>query len=205
MFYFTRTPSILSKIMPSAMWSVPGSHRGLYLTFDDGPSPEITDWVLDRLAEYHAEATFFCLGKNLEAHPGIASRTMNCGHTIGNHTFGHLNGWKTGTDDYIKDVDRCNALLSSLLFRPPYGRISSSQYRLLKDQYRIVMWSLLSADFDANISKERCLQNVIRNARSGDIIVFHDSVRAWPRLEYVLPRALENLAEKGFHFKKLTS
>ena len=205
-----KTSRIIKKIFSKYIWDVPNKEHKIYLTFDDGPTPEITDWTLNQLNQYNAKATFFCIGDNIKKHPEIFQRVVENNHAIGNHTFNHLNGWKTSNDVYIKNVESCavelnhNCQLSTVncqLFRPPYGKIKLSQSRKLRKLgYKIIMWDVLSEDYDTTVSKEKCLQNVLENIESGSIIVFHDSVKAFPNLEYTLPKVLKIGSEKGFVF-----
>jgi peptidoglycan-N-acetylglucosamine deacetylase len=174
----------------------------LFLTFDDGPVPEITPWVLDCLKEYNAKATFFCVGENVTRHPDIFGRILSEGHSVGNHTYNHLNGWKTSLPDYIENIQRC-VEIDSDLFRPPYGRMTLPQYRLLSQSYRIIMWDVLSTDFDLRISGSTCYRRVIQNAGKGSVIVFHDSIKAAERLCYCLPKVLEYYRDKGYSFKRI--
>ena len=191
------------------IWDIPNNENSVYLTFDDGPTPEITQWTLLQLKKYNAKATFFCIGNNVEKHPEIFNSVIQQGHAIGNHTFNHLNGWKTETETYIKNAKQCEIRISnqqseinnlkSKLFRPPYGKIKSNQAKKLKELgYKIIMWDVLSTDFDASITPEKCLDNVISNVQSGSIIVFHDSIKGFKNLEYVLPKTLDFLKQKGF-------
>ncbi|NDP27484.1 MAG: polysaccharide deacetylase family protein [Flavobacterium sp.] len=209
-FYWIKTNAFVKKLFRYYVWDVPNTENKIYLTFDDGPTPEITEWVLKELQKYNAKATFFCIGNNIEKHPQIFGKVTAKGHSIGNHTFNHLNGWKSSNDEYLENSKRCEAEMVHLkseichLFRPPYGKIKASQAkRLHQHGYKIIMWDVLSADFDHTISKEKCLENVIQNVKSGSIIVFHDSVKAFPHLEYTLPRALKYWNEKKFVFEKL--
>lgn len=196
-------PSFVPHLYPERIWAFSRTSNSVYLTFDDGPIPEVTPWVLDELKKHKAKATFFCIGENVAKHPEILKRIIAEGHTVGNHTYNHLNGWKTDTSKYIEDVLKCEKSLntnsgldayqgSKLLFRPPYGRIKSSQAKLLQNKgYKIVMWDIISYDFDASISEEECLQNVLGKIRPGSIVVFHDSLKAEKNLRYVLPKVLE--------------
>ncbi len=178
----------------------------MFLTFDDGPTPEITEWVLEQLAEYDAKATFFLIGENVERHPAIYQKILAGNHSVGNHTFHHKNGWKTADRDYLKDVEKCDALLQSKWFRPPYGRIRQSQIQNLKLLgYKIMMWDVLSGDFDVSQSAERTFMNVKKNVRADSIVVFHDSKKAWPNLREALPRTLEFLESEGYIFKKIAA
>ena len=213
-FYWIKTNRFIKKIFSKYIWDIHNSENKIYLSFDDGPTPEITEWVLEELKKYNAKATFFCIGNNIEKHPEIFAKVANEGHSIGNHTFNHLNGWKTSTKEYLENVNLCESSslnlkstilnLQSKLFRPPYGKIKLSQSKKLGQlSYKIIMWDVLSADFDTSISKEKCLDNVIKNTKSGSIIVFHDSVKAFPNLEYSLPKALKYWASKGFIFERM--
>lgn len=184
--------------------------RSVHLTFDDGPVPDITPWVLDQLALHNAKATFFCIGKNAKANALILNRIQDEGHAIGNHTYDHLRGSTTPTETYVENVVRTEDVLDlsahpgkTMLFRPPYGRITNEQVRALKDRYRIIMWDVLSGDFDIRLSGEQCLKNVIDHVRPGSIVVFHDSVKAEDRLRYALPRTLEYLKNEGYAMKAL--
>jgi peptidoglycan/xylan/chitin deacetylase (PgdA/CDA1 family) len=208
MKYFVKTPWWLKKIYSSYTWSIPTKEKIIYLTFDDGPHPEITPFVLKELKNYNARATFFCIGKNVLAHPGIYKQILDEGHGVGNHTQNHLNGWKTSNDAYMKDIAEAANYIDSNLFRPPYGRITSFQAKHLGDAMRgtkakVIMWDVLSADFDARITKERCLQFVILRALPGSIVVFHDSEKAFEKLHYALPKVLHHFSEKGFKFLSL--
>jgi peptidoglycan/xylan/chitin deacetylase (PgdA/CDA1 family) len=183
---------------------MPRDGKKIYLTFDDGPHPEITPYVLNQLKEYDARATFFCIGKNVEAHPALYARILQEGHSVGNHTYSHINGWKTGGREYAADIARARTLIKSPLFRPPYGRIKRSQLKFLKQEgYRPVMWNILSGDFDKRLGPEDCKRNVIGSAETGAVIVFHDSEKAWPRLEQALPGVLKFFSANGYSFEGL--
>ncbi|RVT78483.1 polysaccharide deacetylase family protein [Flavobacterium sufflavum] len=212
--YWIKTHSIIKKIFSNYVWDIPNNEKKIYLTFDDGPTPEITSWVLNQLEQYNAKATFFCIGKNIAAHSEIFAQIQAKGHSIGNHTNNHLNGWKTSIDDYLENISCCENTINNLsseikdlkskIFRPPYGKIKRVQAKKLRQQgYKIIMWDVLSADFDQNISKEECLNNVVSNTQSGSVIVFHDSVKAFKNLEYVLPKVLKHLADKHFSFEAI--
>ena len=190
-------------MFPHQVWSIATTEPVLYLTFDDGPTAGITDWVLDELKKHNAQATFFLVGQNAEQNPLLVKRMLREGHSVGNHTQRHLNGWLTENKTYLKDVLRCHSVIPGNLFRPPYGRITKTQVRNLKSKFRIIMWDVLSGDFDMDISREKCLNNVIRNAGRGSIVVFHDSKKAMSRLQYALPRVLRFFARKGFRFHAL--
>ncbi|MES2545784.1 MAG: polysaccharide deacetylase family protein [Bacteroidota bacterium] len=207
-FYWVKTTLIIKKIFSDYVWEIPNNEKKIYLTFDDGPTPEITEWVLEQLKEYNAKATFFCIGNNIKNNPTLFNSIIEEEHSIGNHTFNHLNGWKTRKKPYLENSDLCTSTitehhklktLNRKLFRPPYGKIKTSQARELnKSGYKIIMWDVLSADFDQKITPEQCLKNVLQNTTSGSIIVFHDSIKAYPNLKYVLPKALAFFKENGF-------
>ena len=205
-----RTPFFLPLLFPSLIWRIPPIHKEIYLTFDDGPVEGPTDFVLEKLKEVNARATFFCIGENVGKHPDIFRRIIGDGHRVGNHTFNHVNGWKTTTADYVRNVklnhDHLlqNGARVSPFFRPPYGRITPSQIRSLR-QYQIVMWDVLSRDFDKGISPDNCLKNTLKAVRPGSIIVFHDSFKAERNLRFTLPRLLESLSGDGYSFKTLPS
>jgi peptidoglycan/xylan/chitin deacetylase (PgdA/CDA1 family) len=205
MFYTAHIPQWFSKLNSSMVWSIATKQKELYLTFDDGPHETVTPFVLDQLKEFNAKATFFCIGKNVKKHPQIYQRILNEGHATGNHTFNHLNGWKTKNSLYINDIAEASDYIDSKLFRPPYGKISPFVSKILrkKFQYKIIMWNVLSADFDESLSPEKCMQNVLLYTRPGSIIVFHDSTKAWDRMSFALPKILRYFTEKEFSFKQL--
>lgn len=212
---FFKTPQLLKKIYPSLIWdrSEDTTEKELFLTFDDGPVPEITDFVLDTLAGYQARATFFVVGNNVQKHPYVFKKIMADGHRIGNHTFHHLNGWETSNADYYNDVSACQLAMIEAgfnrdedeqeLMRPPYGKIRNAQIRYLKQLYDIVMWDVLSGDFDESFNAEKCLRKSIQYSKPGTIIIFHDSHKAAKNLKYVLPRYIENFAGQGYTFASL--
>ncbi|MBI3882776.1 MAG: polysaccharide deacetylase family protein [Sphingobacteriales bacterium] len=203
MFYFTKAPWFLKIIYMNCIWQMQGNKKALYLSFDDGPHPLITPFVLDELKKYGAKATFFCIGKNVLEHNTIYSRIIAEGHKVGNHTQNHLNGWKTEDEIYLNDIAEAKKCIDSELFRPPYGKITKFQLKQLatpRFQLKSVMWSVLSGDFDIKLSPEKCLRNVLKNTTSGSIIVFHDSEKAFERLEYVLPKVLDHFSAKGYSF-----
>lgn len=178
----------------------------LYLTFDDGPHETATSFALQQLKKFGAKATFFCIGKNIVAHPDIFQQILKDGHAAGNHTFEHLNGWKTAAGAYLGSIHQTEKLTDSPLFRPPYGRMKKQQEQIFlqeNPQHKIVMWSVLSGDFDTKISGEKCWNNILKNAESGAIIVFHDSAKAFERMQYALPKTLQYFSEKGFLFESL--
>lgn len=199
-----KTPILIEKLFPNYHWKVKTDTKELYLTFDDGPTPEITQWTLDILEKYNAKVTFFCIGKNVEKHPEIFQKIINSGHAIGNHTYNHLKGWKTLHRDYIADIEKATKNIKSSLFRPPYGKLTPKQGKtLIANGFNIVMWDVLSMDWDNSISPESCLEKVLTKSSLGSIIVFHDSKKAAKNMQYALPKVLEHFSKKGFSFKKL--
>ena len=210
MKYFVKTPWWLKRFYSSYTWSIPAKEKIIYLTCDDGPHPVATPFVLDELKKYDAKASFFCIGKNVVAEPALYQRILDEGHSTGNHTQHHLNGWKTNDKLYLDDVTEAAAHIDSNLFRPPYGRITSFQAihikkAMKKEDAQIIMWDVISGDFDHNISAQQCLENVVLNAGKGSIIVFHDSEKAFSKLKTCLPGVLEFFCKKGFRFEKLES
>lgn len=204
--YLIKSPLLLKWYYPSLLWNKSRTEKVIYLTFDDGPIPNVTDFVLKTLKVFNAKATFFCIGDNIVKHPEVFERVKNDGHGIGNHTFNHLKGWKTDNETYLQNTLKCQELTQTDLFRPPYGRIKKSQISNLKSQIpglKIVMWDVLSGDFDTKLSPEKCYQNVIKHTENGSIIVFHDSLKAFDRLSYALPKVLAYFSEKGFTFSTL--
>src|SRR5579871_744426 len=204
MFYLVKTPWLLKKIYPSCIWDIVTQEKKFYLTFDDGPHPEATPFVLDELKKYQAKATFFCIGKNVAAYPDIYKRILQEGHRVGNHTHNHLNGWKVNDEKYFDDIEQSKKYIDSNLFRPPYGRIKKFQIACLqKIGFKIIMWDVLSADFDTTISAEQCTLNVLRNTKKGSVMVFHDSEKAFERMRIALPETLNFFAGKGYNFEAL--
>ncbi|HWD87161.1 MAG TPA: polysaccharide deacetylase family protein [Mucilaginibacter sp.] len=201
-----KTPWIVKQLYPKLLWNKPRSGNRIFVTFDDGPIPIVTPFVLNILQKYYAKATFFCIGDNVNKHPDIFEQVKNAGHAIGNHTYNHLKGWVTEDQTYLDNFLKCDEAVHSNLFRPPYGRIRRSQVKLLRKmrpELQIVMWDVLSGDYDASLKPEDCLRNVLKHTRPGSIIVFHDSLKAFDRLEYVLPRAMEEWGRMGYEFGTL--
>ena len=231
--YLVKMPKLVKWLFPQRVWALPNTANTVYLTFDDGPIPEVTPWVLEELKKHQAKATFFCIGDNMRKHPEIFKRILDEGHAVGNHTFNHLNGWKTETSEYIENVMKAEAgsreyevgstkwevrsgkheagrressgdlILdinhSTFLFRPPYGKLTGKQSKLLqKKGYKIIMWDVLSADYDSKVSKKQCLNNVLKHLKPGSIVVFHDSLKAEKNLRYVLPKVLEYINNKNW-------
>jgi len=206
MFYIVKTPGWLKKLYKQCIWSVPVSEKIIYLSFDDGPHPVLTPFVLDELKKYNAKASFFCIGKNVLAYPDIYKRIIDEGHTIGNHSFNHLNGWKTADDIYLDDIAEAQKYIDTRLFRPPYGRINRfqlSQLSLNRFNLKTVMWTVLSGDFDKKLSPENCLENVLLNCEPGSIVVFHDSDKAAIRMKYALTGTLNYFSSIGYRFEKI--
>jgi peptidoglycan/xylan/chitin deacetylase (PgdA/CDA1 family) len=204
--YLVKSPWLLKKLYPQLVWNRNRSRKVIYLTFDDGPIPVVTPFVLHTLRQYNAKATFFCIGDNVQRHPEIYKQLLAEGHAIGNHTFNHLKGWDTPNTLYAENFERADQLLNTTLFRPPYGRIKRSQIALLKaakPNLQIVMWDVLSGDFDVSLKPADCLKGVLKHTESGSIIVFHDSLKAFERLEYALPNALEVWTKEGYCFETL--
>ena len=216
--YFVKTPFLLKKLyLSSLVWNKSRNQKVIFLTFDDGPIPIVTPWVLKILKNFNAKATFFCIGENIAKHPEIFEQLKADGHAVGNHTHNHLKGWLTDDKIYLENFKKCQSLTQTNLFRPPYGRIKFSQIKLLKNQVAnskhqddlqrnqisIIMWDVLSGDFDTKLSPEKCLKNVIKHTQNGSIIVFHDSLKAWDRLEYTLPKALAYWIKQGYTFETL--
>ncbi|MBP3942891.1 polysaccharide deacetylase family protein [Sphingobacteriaceae bacterium WQ 2009] len=199
--YLAKAPFFLKWIYPKCIWNMDRSEKSVYLTFDDGPIPEITPFVLELLATYQIKATFFCVGENIKKNPHLFKQIVNAGHRIGNHTFNHLKGWKTKDESYLENVAACQELTQTNLFRPPYGRATHSQIKALYPDFKIIMWDVLSGDFDLNLSPEKCLQNVIQHTENGSIIVFHENIKSIPRVTYALPKAIESLLAQGYKFK----
>lgn len=208
-------PRFIQRLYPERIWAFSREEKSIYLTFDDGPIPEVTTWVLDELKKYNAKATFFCIGENVQKHPEIFQRILSEGHSVGNHTFNHLNGWKTATSEYIENVDKAEGQMGnnskfkiqdSRLFRPPYGKITSKQAKILQRKgFKIVMWDIISYDYDANTSPDKCFQNVLKNIKPGSVIVFHDSLKAEKNLRFVLPKVLgfsikNNISPQNIHY-----
>jgi len=205
--YLIKTPFWLRAFYPKCTWNIPSNDKVIYLSFDDGPHPEATPFVLAELKKYHAKATFFCIGNNVLKHPNIFESILQEGHRVGNHTYDHLNGWKTTTNEYIENIKDATSLIESNLFRPPYGRITKRQIRALSSiknlPQQIIMWDVLSADFDLKLNGEDCARNVIKNTKPGSIIVFHDSQKAWDRMSVALPMVLAYFSQLGYRFETI--
>ena len=204
------TPWLVKTLLPGFTWQQPGTAKIIYLTFDDGPVPDFTPFVLEELARYQARATFFCVGDNLRKYPGLARQAASAGHTLANHTYHHLKGWKTPAQEYLINIRQCQEELEKIipakknkLFRPPYGKLTPQQFRSLNSEYQIVMWDVLSYDFDNSLSESDCLHQTIKNTKPGSIVVFHDSQKASRNMQYVLPRYLAYFTALGYRFGAL--
>lgn len=202
-----KTPVWIQKLYPDFVWKIPTDHKELFLTFDDGPIPEVTEFVVDELAKYNAQATFFCVGENIQKHLEIAKRVVEAGHALGNHTFNHLKGWQTNNFRYWKNVLACDKQISPLqepllLFRPPYGRIKRSQAAALH-KYKIVMWNRLAWDFEKKLDRESAIRHLTDDAPTGSIFVFHDNVKSYANMREVLPAVLKHYSSNGFIFKAI--
>ncbi len=202
--YLTKTPPFIQNLFPNFVWKIDTEQKELYLTFDDGPIPEVTLPVLDILKQYNAQATFFCVGDNVMKHPDTFRAVLEAGHQVGNHTFNHLNGWSTENIPYFHNVRHCAKLVKSELFRPPYGKLKRRQAQFLQRHYTIVMWDVLSGDFDPRKTAGQCLHNVVQYATAGSIVVFHDSLKSKDKVLEVLPLVLKHFSAQGFSFKALT-
>lgn len=207
--YLHRIPAIVRLLYPEVSWNEDCNDRVLYLTFDDGPTPTVTDFVLDQLDKYRSKATFFCIGKNIDRYPEIFKKILKKGHSFGNHSHKHINGWNSSQESYVNDVKKCEAAIlkiastSKRLFRPPYGKIKLSQVTELKNSYKIVLWNYLIGDFDHNLSAKKCLEKAKKGVKNSDIIVFHDNEKSFESLKFVLPKFLEHFSARGFEFRAL--
>ncbi|CAN5331284.1 polysaccharide deacetylase family protein [soil metagenome] len=204
MLYLTGASLLLKHFYKECIWKITTNENDIFLTFDDGPHPIATPFVLEQLDLYNAKATFFCIGKNVTSEPEIYNSILEKGHAVGNHTDNHLNGWKTDDNIYLNDIAAAKEKIQSNLYRPPYGKITKFQLSLLKGKMKTIMWTRLTGDFDNELSKDNCYLNAIKNPKPGNIIVFHDSEKAYNNLKYALPRTLEFFSEKGYQFKKIS-
>ena len=210
MKFLYKTPFFIPFLFPYFLWSKKTTFKTVYLTFDDGPIPEVTPWILDFLQKYNCKATFFCVGDNITKYPTIFKRIINDGHTIGNHTYNHLKGWNYSNIQYLYNVEKCenaidkHTINKKKLFRPPYGKLKPLQaYKLIKLGYKIVFWDVLSGDYNPNLLPEHCYQNVVSNISDGSIVVFHDNLKAIENVKYTLPKVLEYLKINGYECNKL--
>jgi peptidoglycan-N-acetylglucosamine deacetylase len=196
--YLVKTPKLVQTVFDSFLWKIETETPTVYLTFDDGPIPKLTPWVLDLLDQYDAKATFFCVGDNVKKHPTIYHDILKRGHNVGNHTFNHLNGWKSDHYTYVKNVLKCKQYIDTNIFRPPYGKLKPKQAAYIQKLFKIVMWDVLSGDFDTKITPEQCLDNVLKNIQKNSIIVFHDNIKAEKNLKYTLPLTLDFIKKQGW-------
>ncbi len=205
--YLIKTPFWLRALYPNCTWKIPSKEKVIYISFDDGPHPEATPFVLAALKKFNAKATFFCIGNNVLKHPNVYESILLQGHQVGNHTYDHLNGWKTETPTYIENIKDATNLIESNLFRPPYGRITRKQIKNIKSDSKcpqhIIMWDVLSGDFDLKLTGEDCAKNVIKNTQPGSIIVFHDSQKSWERMSVALPIVLAYFSNLGYRLEAL--
>jgi peptidoglycan-N-acetylglucosamine deacetylase len=203
--YWHKNNFLIKQLYPSFIWNKPTHIKDIYLTFDDGPIPDVTEWVLEQLAVYQAKATFFCVGDNIRKYPLVFEKVKQGGHNIGNHTYHHLNGWKTPAAEYFKNVAACQQVagIPVNLFRPPYGKITRKQAAHIRLTHQIIMWDVLSGDFDQQLPAQICLRKSIQHTEKGTIIIFHDSLKAWKNLKEVLPAYLAHFSNLGYSFQRL--
>lgn len=200
MLYLKKVPKLLQNLFPHIIWRVNGTKKQVFLTFDDGPTPNITPFILNLLNEYQAKATFFCIGEQVKKYPQQFQMIIDGGHAVGNHTFSHPKGWQTNTENYLQDVARCAEVFQSQLFRPPYGQLTPKQYKTLKKQYKIVIWEIMNGDFSAETSSDDCLKTVTKNISAGSVIVLHDKERIAEKIKDYLPKLMEFLSKEGYEF-----
>jgi peptidoglycan/xylan/chitin deacetylase (PgdA/CDA1 family) len=205
--YFYKTPKLLEYIYPEAIWHGDRSKKNIYLTFDDGPVPRVTEYILDLLSDLTVKASFFCVGENVKNHPKIFDRMIQDGHGIGNHTFNHLNGWTTSDREYVENIQMCSDILQHsghqghpLYFRPPYGRIRKNILKKINAAYKIIMWDVLSHDFSSKVSPETCFQKSLQHTKNGSIIVFHDSIKTFEKIKFVISQFILYLRDKNYEF-----
>jgi len=206
-FYLHRYPKFFDRLYPNRVWRKKEKEKVIYLTFDDGPEPQITNWIIDLLGQYDIKATFFCVGENLSRYPEVKSKMLDAGHQLANHTHNHNNGRKTDWDTYRKSIQSCESQIGEIhskkLFRPPYGKLSKAFGKRIAQEYEIIMWTVLSGDFDSKLTQEGVLKNTIRSTKSGSIVVFHDNIKCLEKNQWVLPRYLESMLEQGYKFELL--
>lgn len=200
--FIERPPSLYRKLYKGSFWRLNKEEEKIvYLTFDDGPIPEMTPWVLDLLDKYNIKATFFCVGDNVRKYPEVFQMVKDRGHNVGNHTFHHLQGWKVATSTYLKDVNQANELIQSRLFRPPHGHMRLPQFYFLRKYYKVIMWDVVTRDYSRLKTADEVFENVKKYTRPGSVIVFHDSIKAGDRMKESLPRSIEWLIENGYRFE----
>lgn len=198
-----QVPSFLTGLLPGALWRGPSAERQVFLTFDDGPVPEVTPWVLDLLKRENIPACFFCVGENVQRHPDLYQQILDDGHLTGNHSFNHIQGMKTTDADYFANIDKAARYIDSPFFRPPHGFLRRSQFRQLRQKYQVVMWDVVSRDYLPSLSPEQVVRNVLNFVRPGSVIIFHDSLKARKNLYAALPVVIQALKEKGYSFRSL--
>jgi len=203
MKYIVHPPEMLRSYYKNVTWRIPVDEKKLFITFDDGPIPDITPWALDLLSKYNAKATFFCIGRNVERHPEVFSQILDEGHKVGNHSYSHVRGMFKDHEEYLADIELGQKFIKAQYFRPPHGRIKRNQVEILKNQYTIILWDVLCMDFDTKLTPEKCWKNVVNYTKPGAIVVFHDSVKAEPRMKYALEKTLDHYGDKGFQFDVL--
>lgn len=198
-----RLPGFITSLFRGATWRFDQTKRTVYLTFDDGPIPEVTPWALELLRKENLKATFFCVGENVVKYPEVYQQILNDGHSVGNHTYNHWQGLKKENQEYFRNIEKAGEYIDSDLFRPPHGWLKLSQYRYLKKRFRIVMWDLISCDYDSSLSSQAVLDNIKDFVRPGSVITFHDSIKAWKNLERALPESIGWLKEQGYCFETI--
>lgn len=198
-----RPPQLFRRLYNGAVWRMDRNEKKIYLTFDDGPVPGVTTEALSVLKQHNIRATFFCVGENVQKHPEIFQQIITDGHSVGNHTMHHVDGWKLSWRDYMRDVKECSAVFSSQLFRPPYGHMRRSHFATLSRRCKVIMWDVLTYDFDKSYAPEHCLELALMNSRPGSVVVFHDSEKAKERMLYALPRYIEVMKQSGYTFEAL--
>jgi peptidoglycan/xylan/chitin deacetylase (PgdA/CDA1 family) len=204
MLFKAKMPKILQKIFPSLVWKCLTNEKKVWLTFDDGPNPKVTDYILKVLKKNNIKATFFCVGNKIEKYPDIINKIKQEGHIIGNHSYSHINGFKTSTKKYIKDISKCQELIpNTKIFRPPFGKITPIQISKLKQDFKIIMWDVMAYDFRDSLTKEECLLNVTDNVESGSIIVLHDNLKSFEKIKYILPKIIDKLKDRKFNFSEI--
>ena len=198
-----KPPGILKLLFPSITWHKNRHEKNIYITFDDGPTPASTQWIIDILKKYDAKASFFCLGENAEKHPELIALIKDSGHAIGNHGYAHINGWKTSTQSYLENLEKGNILLQTNLFRPPYGKLKLKQYFKIKAKHQIVMWDYISTDYIQKADLDQAGEKMIKNIQNGSVVVFHDSEKAFSNMKYLLIKTLSHFSSKSYHFLPL--
>ena len=205
MLNLIKSPKIIQLLFADFLWKIDTDEKVIYLTFDDGPHPVITPWIIDLMNKYDAKGTFFLIGDAVSKNPDLYQLYKTNGHQVGNHTFTHIKGWQSRKKNYLKEITQCSEVVESSLFRPPFGQINLQSIREIKKQYKVVMWDVLSWDFNTKTSAETCLSNVVNNSRKGSIVVFHENEKSMKNIMYVLPKVLEHFTKLGYKFKAITA